>query len=146
MPQVAGHPAGGMAILTGAARVIGAMAALAATVFASLVSHRMFGRSLFDVQVAGRGLDFSLGRDRARPASSRVLDPVSDGTVTARPDEAPEIVTARLAADDDTAPAQSPFQKFSCCFIGLRVSAGEKPSAARCRSIGQARRRSRRQP
>ena len=39
-------------------------AAMVSVVFSNLVSYRMFGRSLFDVQLGMRGLDLSLGRDK----------------------------------------------------------------------------------
>ena len=45
------------------------IAAMVAVVFSNLVSHRFFGRSLFDVQLARRGMDFSMGRDRAHLAA-----------------------------------------------------------------------------
>ncbi len=72
------------------------IAAMVAVVFSNLVAHRIFGRSLFDVQLAGRGLDFSLGRDRAHLAAMPILDLVRADVVTAGVDEAPETVTGRL--------------------------------------------------
>ncbi|MGI9335413.1 MAG: chloride channel protein [Gammaproteobacteria bacterium] len=41
-----------------------ATAAMASVVFSNLVSYRIFGRSLFDVQLRARGFDLSLGRDK----------------------------------------------------------------------------------
>ncbi len=41
------------------------IAAMVAVVFSNLVAYRLFGRSLFDVQLARRGIDLSQGRDRA---------------------------------------------------------------------------------
>jgi len=41
------------------------IAAMVAVVFSNLVAYRVFGRSLFDVQLANRGFDLSLGRDKA---------------------------------------------------------------------------------
>lgn len=76
------------------------IAAMVAVVFSNLVSHRLFGRSLFDMQLAGRGFDFSLGRDRARLAVLRVVDLVSDRAVTADAQETPGAVAARLARHD----------------------------------------------
>ncbi|MDR9485996.1 MULTISPECIES: chloride channel protein [Sediminimonas] len=76
------------------------IAAMVTVVFSNLVSHRLFGRSLFDVQLAGRGFDFSLGRDRARLAALRVLDLASEEAVTAQADEAPGAVAARLERRD----------------------------------------------
>lgn len=42
-----------------------AMACMVSVVFANLIGYRLFGRSLFDVQLATRGVDLSLGRDKA---------------------------------------------------------------------------------
>lgn len=42
-----------------------ATAAMVSVVFANLFAYRLFGRSLFDVQLARRGFDLSLGRDKA---------------------------------------------------------------------------------
>jgi len=42
-----------------------AMAAMVSVVFSNLVSYRIFGRSLFDVQLRMRGFDLSAGRDKA---------------------------------------------------------------------------------
>ena len=42
-----------------------AIAAMVSVVFSNLVSYRVFGRSLFDVQLKMRGFDLSAGRDRA---------------------------------------------------------------------------------
>ena len=39
-------------------------AAMVSVVFSNLISYRIFGRSLFDVQLAARGFDLSLGRDK----------------------------------------------------------------------------------
>lgn len=72
--------------------------AMVAVVFSNLVSHRVFGRSLFDVQLAGRGVDFSHGRDRARLAAMPVVALASDDAVEAGVDEAPAAVTERLEA------------------------------------------------
>ena len=42
------------------------IAAMVAVVFSNLITHRVFGRSLFDVQLARKGIDLSGGRDQAR--------------------------------------------------------------------------------
>jgi CIC family chloride channel protein len=61
------------------------IAAMVAVVLSNLVSYRAFGRSLFDVQLMGRAVDLSLGRDMAilgnRPVS-RFMLPVA---LTLRP-------------------------------------------------------------
>ena len=53
-----------------------AMACMVSVVFANLVAYRLFGRSLFDVQLASRGVDLRLGRDKAvldnRPITSYI--------------------------------------------------------------------------
>ncbi|MGI9303640.1 MAG: chloride channel protein [Gammaproteobacteria bacterium] len=41
-----------------------ATAAMVSVVFSNLISYRVFGRSLFDVQLRARGFDLSLGRDK----------------------------------------------------------------------------------
>ncbi len=41
------------------------IAAMVSVVFSNLVAYRVFGRSLFDKQLKKRGMDLSLGRDRA---------------------------------------------------------------------------------
>jgi CIC family chloride channel protein len=40
------------------------IAAMVSVVFANLLAFRIFGRSLFDIQLAKKGIDLSLGRDR----------------------------------------------------------------------------------
>ena len=52
-----------------------ATAAMVSVVFSNLVSYRIFGRSLFDVQLRMRGFDLAEGRDRA------VLDQQPDRTL-----------------------------------------------------------------
>jgi CIC family chloride channel protein len=42
------------------------IAAMVSVVVSNLIAHRVFGRSLFDVQLARSGTDLSAGRDRAR--------------------------------------------------------------------------------
>jgi CIC family chloride channel protein len=74
------------------------IAAMVAVVFSNLVAHRLFGRSLFDVQLARRGMDFSQGRDRAHLAALPVRDLVSEAAVTMRPGDTAAEVEARLAA------------------------------------------------
>ena len=50
------------------------IAAMVAVVFSNLVAYRVFGRSLFDVQLAGRGFDLSFGRDKAILNGMRVRE------------------------------------------------------------------------
>jgi CIC family chloride channel protein len=72
------------------------IAAMVAVVFSNLVSHRAFGRSLFDVQLARRGIDFSLGRDRAHLAAMHVIDFLQPNAVTATTKDTPNSVADRL--------------------------------------------------
>ncbi len=72
------------------------IAAMVAVVFSNLVSHRIFGRSLFDIQLAQRGIDFSRGRDWAHMAVLPVMGLVRTDLVTAEQGEAPSEVQARL--------------------------------------------------
>jgi CIC family chloride channel protein len=69
---------------------------MVAVVFSNLVSHRVFGRSLFDVQLARRGIDFSLGRDHAHFAALKVVDLLQPDAVTATTDDTPGNVSERL--------------------------------------------------
>ncbi len=50
------------------------IAAMVAVVFSNLVSYRIYGRSLFDIQLARKGVDLSQGRDRARLSTHLVSD------------------------------------------------------------------------
>ncbi len=74
------------------------IAAMVAVVFSNLVSHRAFGRSLFDVQLARRGIDFSLGRDRAHFAALKVVDFLQPHAVTVTEEDRPSDVAERLRA------------------------------------------------
>ncbi|MCZ0813713.1 MAG: chloride channel protein [Pseudomonadota bacterium] len=76
------------------------IAAMVAVVFSNLISHRFFGRSLFDVQMARRGADLSAGRERARLQAMPVTDCLTRGMVLAGTGEAIGAVRARLAASD----------------------------------------------
>lgn len=73
------------------------IAAMVAVVFSNLVAHRVFGRSLYDVQLAQSGLDFSLGRDRARLAQRMVVELVARDAVTVQADETIDEVRQQLA-------------------------------------------------
>jgi len=53
------------------------VAAMVAVVFSNLVTYRAFGRSLFDIQLANRGIDLSVGRDRARLSTLHVSELIS---------------------------------------------------------------------
>jgi len=72
------------------------IAAMVAVVFSNLVAYRIFGRSLFDVQLAARGFDLSLGRDKAILGVKSVADNVSQDYIALRADETVGALVARL--------------------------------------------------
>ena len=72
------------------------IAAMVAVVFSNLVAYRIFGRSLFDVQLAARGFDLSLGRDKAILGVRSVADNVSQDYIAMREDEKVGALVARL--------------------------------------------------
>ena len=76
------------------------IAAMVSVVFANLVAHRAFGRSLFDVQLAGRGIDLSAGRDRARLSAQAVTGLMTADFVRVGIAEPLAEATARLRASD----------------------------------------------
>ncbi|MCP4769562.1 MAG: chloride channel protein [Gammaproteobacteria bacterium] len=55
-----------------------ATAAMVSVAFANLVGYRMFGRSLFDIQLKMRNFDLSMGRDKVIIERHKVGDFVSD--------------------------------------------------------------------
>ena len=55
-----------------------ATASMLSVAFANLIGYRIFGRSMFDVQLARRGLDFTHGRDRVIAQQRRIRSLVSD--------------------------------------------------------------------
>lgn len=54
------------------------IAAMVAVVFANLLAFRIFGRSLFDIQLARKGVDLSFGRDRAMLTNTFAIDYLVD--------------------------------------------------------------------
>jgi len=59
------------------------IAAMVSVVFANLISYRVIGRSLFDLQLRARGFDLSLGRDKAILETHRIRDYLSTVFTTA---------------------------------------------------------------
>jgi len=57
-------------------------AALASVTLACPIAAQLFGRSLFDIQLARRGLDLSVGRSQAMLGETRITDLISDDCVT----------------------------------------------------------------
>jgi len=74
------------------------IAAMVAVVFSNLIAYRMFGRSLFDVQLAGRGFDLSLGRDKAILGVKSVAANISQDYIALREDETIADLIGRLHA------------------------------------------------
>lgn len=76
------------------------IAAMVAVVFSNLISYRVIGRSLFDLQLRARGFDLSLGRDKAILETHPVRDYCSQTYTTAYVDENLGTVRQRLVDDD----------------------------------------------
>ena len=72
------------------------IAAMVAVVFSNLVAYRVFGRSLFDEQLARRGFDLSAGRDEALLGSLRVSSVMRTDLPTACRGQTVAVVVRRL--------------------------------------------------
>ena len=75
-----------------------ATAAMVSVVFSNLVAYRVFGRSLFDVQLRMRGFDLSAGRDRVILERRPIEDYVSREFTSLSPDLPLEAAASRLLA------------------------------------------------
>lgn len=64
-----------------------ATASMLSVAFANLIGYRIFGRSIFDVQLAERGLDFTHGRDRVIAQQRRIRVLVSDNFTRVNSDD-----------------------------------------------------------
>lgn len=71
-------------------------ATMVSVVFSNVVCYRMFGRSIFDVQLRQRGFDLSLGRDRVMAGNMLIDSHVSRDFTALEPDMTPEEAMARL--------------------------------------------------
>jgi len=78
------------------------IAAMVAVVFSNLVAYRAFGRSLFDVQLRGRGFDLSSGRDKAILSHKPVVPYLSVDYIQMQPGEAVGALIDRLQAEGRT--------------------------------------------
>ncbi|MFL1405936.1 chloride channel protein [Marinobacter sp. M1N3S26] len=78
------------------------IAAMVAVVFSNLISYRVMGRSLFDLQLQARGFDLSLGRDKAILESHPIRDYHTRAFTTARLGETVATVRQRLVDDNRT--------------------------------------------
>ena len=75
-------------------------AALASVTLASPISAQLFGRSLFDIQLARRGLDLSAGRSRALLNQARVDVHLSQDCIRLAPDTAVTAAVHRICHAD----------------------------------------------
>ena len=75
-----------------------ATAAMVSVVFSNLVSYRIFGRSLFDVQLRMRGLDLSAGRDKVILDDRLIESYVSRDYIRLEPDLSLGEAKSRLLA------------------------------------------------
>jgi len=73
------------------------IAAMVAVVFANLVSYRLFGRSLFDVQLSRRGFDLSAGRVAAILAEGKITGLMHNDFLRFDPDDDIREATRRLS-------------------------------------------------
>ncbi len=74
-------------------------AALASVTLASPIAAQLFGRSLFDIQLHGRGLDLSSGRGRALLMDTPVTDYLTQDCVTLSPKASLDEAIATLARE-----------------------------------------------
>ncbi len=72
------------------------IAAMVAVVFSNLISHRLFGRSLYDLQLGARGYDLSSGRLSAILSISRITELMHDNFISIHQDDTVEDALARL--------------------------------------------------
>ncbi len=72
-------------------------AALASVTLASPLAAQLFGRSLFDIQLARRGLDLSAGRGRAVLQEARLAELISRDAVTLAPETPLDRAISRLS-------------------------------------------------
>ncbi|WAM49119.1 chloride channel protein [Vreelandella venusta] len=72
-------------------------AALASVTLASPLAAQLFGRSLFDIQLARRGLDLSAGRSRAVLQEERLTELISHDAVTLLPETPLTTAISRLS-------------------------------------------------
>ena len=92
------------------------IAAMVSVVFANLIVFRLAGRSLFDIQLAARGVDLSGGRDRAQMQHARLATLPLTGAVTVSPDESCRIAHTRLLQEKR---AEAVVVDTGKCYVGL---------------------------
>ena len=75
------------------------IAAMVAVVFSNLVAYRVFGRSLFDVQLLGRGFDLSSGRDKAILSNKPITAYLSQDFIRLHPEDTVGTLMDRLQSE-----------------------------------------------
>jgi chloride channel protein, CIC family len=78
------------------------IASMVGVVFANLIAHHFFGRSLYDVQLHRWGVDLSTGRDKAKLQAAEVPAFRVEDLVTAHPDDPAGDVARQLDRSDWT--------------------------------------------
>lgn len=76
-----------------------ATAAMVSVAFANLIGYRIFGRSLFDVQLLERGFDLTLGRDKVIAEQRRIAEYLSRDFTAAPPTDSLSDVRDALIRD-----------------------------------------------
>ena len=79
-----------------------AKAVLISVVFSNIICSRLFGRSLFDVQLLARGFDFSLGKDKVVLQQKTIRNYVTHEFVKTSPDTLCSQALDHLLAADQT--------------------------------------------
>ena len=79
------------------------IAAMVAIVFANLVAYQWYGRSLYDFQLRQRGIDLSMGRERAYLMHRRVADHVTDSLPVVHADVSLSELRQRMAEKSSAA-------------------------------------------
>lgn len=74
------------------------VAAMVTIVFANLVAHKWYSRSLYDYQLAERGIDLSQGRERAYLMHRRIAEYVTDPLPIVTEDSSVAQVREKMAA------------------------------------------------
>ncbi len=76
------------------------IAAMVSVVFANLLAYRIFGRSLFDIQLASQGVDLSFGRDRVILERTPVSDYMVGDYLSFTPDTSVNTALQTLKESD----------------------------------------------
>ncbi|MFK7993957.1 MAG: chloride channel protein [Granulosicoccus sp.] len=92
------------------------IAAMVSVVFANLIVFRLAGRSLFDIQLAARGVDLSGGRDRAQMQQISISDLSFSNPVTIRPEDTSASAHSKLLREKR---AEAIVVNESLRFVGL---------------------------